>query len=339
MRRIGTGSRARFLARLAGLLQRGVSLNDALAAFAQDPDPGWAAAAAKALPLAREGSPLWTVLVEAGLITESDGAVLAASEGDGARPLQLVASELEARARLVEAVRDAVSRPLGKFVIVGFLGLALVLIQMYSGRGVFPVSVGSGLLLQRPWVNAGLGLVSMSLGCVAILFGMRALFWLPATQRMLEAALRESYGLERLLLLENGARFLRSLGTALEAGLSLPKAFRRTREAFAGRVVADEIEVLQNMAEEGSSLSACLAIVPFLDATTLWTLEHALHRPDLPAELLAHADTLQAELQRELAIRTPLLNGTANMIFALPVLVGAGMFMSNMSGWAGAWLF
>jgi type II secretory pathway component PulF len=326
-------SRASFLDRLATLLQRGITLSDALGAFAQDPDKDWAAAAERALPFALEGASLATVLEESGLVTEADTALLRAGEGDGSRPLSYVASELKARARLASAVHAALVAPLWKFMIVGFLGMLVVLIQVCTTQVMFPEHIGSGLFLRDPWVSSTLTFVCMSMMlCMGGRFAW-GIVWRPATRRMLEAAARESMTLERLLLLENGARFLRALGTAFEVGLPLTGALAHAKRVFHGRVVADEIDVLCGMAEEGAPLDACLSLVPFLDATTLWTLEHALHRPDLPAELLAVADTLQEDLVRELEVRTPFLTGAANLAFALPILLSAAVLLTGVNSY------
>jgi general secretion pathway protein F len=333
MKRLTEHSRARFLRRLAALLRRDVSLGEALTAFAQDPDPAWANAAARAQAFASEGSALASVLERSGLISDSEAGLLAASEGNGAKALALLAAELTAWARLTDAFRAAVASPLLKMGLVGIVALMIVAIQLSTLRVSLTGTTASGLLLQDPWIGATLIFVSTTAGLFTLLFGLRWMLRLRRTRRMLESAIRESVSFEGLALLESGSRFLRTLGTALEAGLPLPRAMRRTQAAFGDRVVAKELEVLCAMAEDGSSLGGCLSVAPFLDATTRWTLDHALGRPDLPGEMLALAETLQAQLTRELENMTPFLNGVANLIFAIPVLLATVGFVFGLGQW------
>ncbi|MBX3471454.1 MAG: hypothetical protein KF878_31765 [Planctomycetes bacterium] len=310
--------RAGDLERLGALLARGVPAALALASVG---------AGRAAVALAEEGRPVDEALLAAGLIGPADAGLVRA--GDPARGLALLGREVRARHEVGRAFRRAALQP--------FLKLAVALV-VFVGIGV---TLGGGRLLPPALTTpTGLGGVLMPAqpegepvtlrerGAVwggvalALLLGA-ALSRTGPAPRLLERAARDLPVVSGLLELEVAARYLRALGTSLDAGLDLPAALSRARDAFAGRATARDLEPILAAARQGHGLVACLGRAPLNMPTAQWVAGATTARAEPAGELLALADAYEARLVRECARWGPVLGGVADLLIV--VCVGASV--------------
>jgi type II secretory pathway component PulF len=323
--------RAGLLDRLAALVRREVPLPLALGSLG---DGRRDAAVDRGVALASEGRPLGEALVAAGLIDAADASLVEAGEGrDPGRGLRLLAQELRARAEVSRTLTAAIVRPVLKllgallllFLVAGLLGAEAEAFRtsQITPRPIFawnPPPPREALPAARSVKVIGL--------TVAALVGAA---WLLARSRagrgLLERATRDVPIMSTLLGLEVTTRFLRVLGTALAAGLDLPAALERARDAFAGRPVARELQAVVTAAREGNGLVSCLNRAPIATPTAQWVAGIAAERPDPARELLELADEYEARLVRECAHWGPVFGGIADLV----VVVGIGAPMVLMA--------
>lgn len=308
--------RAGRLERVGALLGRGVPLE---AALGDGPDVAPGAA------LAREGRPLGDVLLAAGLIETGEAPLVTAAEGrDGGRGLLLLGRELRARAAIDRTIGEAIRWPVRKLVVtlavVLMVGAALSAEVVLAAAGTEPSGLdpfgrpSRGIDLT-PGFAGGAAVVAALVGL--LLVALRA----PIGRRTIERAARDVPVVSTLLGLEVAARTLRVLGTALAAGLDLPRALERVRDAFPGRQTGREADALVRAAREGAGLVSCLGRAPFVPPTAQWVAGLASERADAPRELLDLADEYEARLVRECAHWAPVLSGVADAF----IVAGIGL--------------
>ncbi|MGE0710283.1 MAG: type II secretion system F family protein [Planctomycetota bacterium] len=309
--------RARLLARLSRLVDHGVPLTEGLAAL--EAEEG---ALRRGRSAAAEGAALDTVLGATPLVAPGDLELLRACRDEPAEGLALVAEEAQARAEMAEALTDLLMRPLWKALAILLLGGAF---------GAVAFGVGAGWISNDP-VQAEYGLLLAISYQVVWSLCLFAAVWLVVGSRLgrraLEALGRRLVIAGPLLGYETRARFLGALGTGLSAGLTLGAALQRAREAFAGRPTADVIADLEDRAREGARLSALARAAPFLDASSVWLIEAAVERPDLPGELRELAALERRRLVHEAARWSPLLAAAAE-VTVLSIL--GGIVIANAS--------
>lgn len=320
---VGAERRAAALRRLAGLVERGVPLGDALAVL----DVG------RAPRGVGEGARLDEVVVAAGLATPAEAALLAAGAHDPARALALLATRVDGQAELARAWRDALGGPLRK--AVGFVVLAIALPLVVTALLVvpadtlettLPAALSSFTLPPESTLDAGTPLQPLLAAAVGGLLALPTLvgaIWLALRSgpglRTLERIGRETLLVRRLLELETTARYLDLVAVALGSGLTLPEALAHAEAGFGERIVAEELRWLTEQARQGADARQVLTGAPFLGATATLAIEQAVRRPDLPAELRELAALHREQLAREAALWAPVLGGLAELCVAIPV--------------------
>lgn len=310
--------RAGVLERLAGLVKRDVPLSLALGSLG---DGRRDAALERGVALANEGRPLGEALVATGLIDEAEAKLVLAGEGrDPGRGLRLLAQELRARAEVSRTLAAAIVRPVLKLLVAALLlflvaGLLGAQAEVLNAQEITPHAI---MIWGPPPARSP---PPGTRAFMAIGFTFAALLgaaWLFARSRvghgLLERAARDVPVMSTLLGLEVTTRFLRVLGTALAAGLDLPAAFERVRDAFAGRPVARELDAIVTAAREGSGLVSCLNRAPVATPTAQWVAGIAAERADPARELLELADDYEARLVRECAHWGPVFGGVADLL-------------------------
>lgn len=318
--------RAGLLERLAGLVRREVPLPLALGSLG---DGRRDAALERGVALANEGRPLGEALVAAGLVDEADAKLVEAGEGrDPGRGLRLLAQELRARAEVSRTLTAAIVRPAVKLLVATLmLGLVAGLLgaeaEVMQAQSITPQRAPLWGMPTPPPRDGPPGTAAfISVGFTfATLIGAA---WLLAGSRVgrhvLERATRDLPVMSTLLGLEVTTRFLRVLGTALAAGLDLPAALERARDAFADRPVARELDAVVAAAREGNGLVSCLNRAPVATPTAQWVAGVAAERADPARELLELADDYEARLVRECAHWGPVFGGIADLL----VVAGIG---------------
>lgn len=318
--------RAGVLERLGALMRRGVPAAEALASIGAGP---------RAVAVAREGRPVDEALLAAGLVDASEAGLVRA--GDPGRGLALLGEELRARHEVTRTFRAAAVRPFTKLaaVVVVFVGLTLIL----GGEPLGLPEPGP----PTPWGGPGLPVAAQPppppslaerFGAYAavglVLLAGAALLRTRAARTPLERVGRDLPVISTLLELEVGARYLRALGTALGAGLDLPRALERARDAFVGRATARELEHLIAAAREGQGLVSILGRAPLELPTAQWVAGHAVGRADPSRELLALAASYEQRLVRECARWSPVLGGVADLL----IVIGVGSSLVSVAGGA-----
>lgn len=309
-----TARRGEALARLAGLVERGVPLPSALLAVA-DGSTGRArrqllAAAAGA----GEGGPLMSALSTAELVEPGEQALLQALTGaDPARTLLSFAEDLRGRAQLEAEIERGLGAPLRH---------ALGLVAVVVGFGVLG---GMGLEVIQRALGAGGGGGSWSL---VLALGVPLLAWVWFERVGLSRLVRSPWldvqaasfpVLQRLLTLHTASTFLRRLGLCLAAGRPLPAALEAAGAGFGARPAGVQAQALARHAREGASLSQCLGEASFLDPSAELLALAAAQRADPPRELLELARVYADELTIEARGLGPVLGGCAEVAVLLPL--------------------
>ncbi len=321
--------RAGQLERVAGLLGRGVPLPLILGDGPAQDAARRAGAQAAGAALAGEGRPLADALRAAGLIEAAEVPLVAAAEGrDPAGALRLLGRELRARVEVDRTLGEALRRPARKVLVAAGVVFALSAVLGVEvgvlGRG----ATATGWAGQLDAIGAeahvfGAGLVLAGLVGLVLALARTAL-----GGRLLERAARDLPLLSTLLGLEVAARALRVLGTGLAAGLDLPRALERVRDAFPGRQTGREVDALVVAARDGADLVSCLGRAGFVPPTAQWLAGVAVERSDPARELLALADDYEARLVRECAHWAPLLSGVADSVIV--VCVGLPLVLATL---------
>ncbi len=302
-------ARASTLERLGALLSRGVPAAEALTSVG---------AAARAVALAREGRPVAEALLAAGLVDASEAGLVHA--GEPARGGAVHGQELRARHEVTRQLRAAAVRPFTKLAAVVLVCVCLAVVldgplgtaaPPWPGATPLPsVAERPATLAERFGAYAAAGLV---------LLAGAALLRTRLARTVTERVGRDLPVVSTLLELEVGARYLRALGTALGAGLDLPAALERAREAFADRATARDLAPLVAAAREGQGLVSILGRAPLNLPTAQWVAGFAVERADPARELLALAASYEERLVRECSRWSPVLGGIADLAIVLGV--------------------
>lgn len=309
-----TAGRAQALARLAGLVERGVPLPTALLAVADGLSGRARRRLIAAADGAGEGRPLVNTLLTAGLVDASEQALLQALTGaDPARTLRAFADELRGRAGLEQEIERGLGTPLRH---------ALGLVAVLAGFGVLG---GMGLEVIQGLLGLGPGGSSWSL-VLALLIPLLAWVWFEraglarlSRSRWLDLLAGTFPVSQRLLTLYTASTFLRRLGLCLTAGRPLPAALDAAGAGFGTRPAGLEAQALARRAREGAGLSACLGEAGFLDPSAELLARAAAQRADPPRELLELARVYADELAIEARGLGPVLGGCAELAVLLPL--------------------
>jgi len=233
-------------------------------------------------------------------------AVIRAGETGGrlASVLVELAELLERRAEIRQRVHSALIYPsmlvalsIGTLVIIlGGLIPSIAPIFTQSGKPV-PASLAFMLEVRDHWVEIAVGLaLLMTLGIGAVAAAHRK----PETRQQLDRFKLRLPLVGSFLLRQETARFTRTLGSMLKAGVSLTQAAKSSCSVVGNRHVGASLERAIEAVHQGSALNKALRAEAVLPAVALQMIAVGEEAGQLDRMLTHVATMLESEMQNRI---------------------------------------
>jgi general secretion pathway protein F len=261
-------------------------------------------------------------------------AVVRAGETGGrlAHVLGELAELLERQAEVRGRIRSAMIYPamlialsLGTLVIIiGTVIPSMAPIFTQSGKPV-PVTIQVMLTMREDWLAIALGLAGL---VVAVGAGAMAAMADPGRRQRADGLLLRLPVVGTFLLQQEAARFARTLGTMLTAGVPLIQATRSARGVVANRHLGAGLDRAIEAIHQGTALHRALRNEVTLPALALQMISVGEEAGKLASMLMRVALMLEQQLQLRVDRFMAALTPTLTVVIAL--LVGA-MIMPVMS--------
>jgi general secretion pathway protein F len=325
-----------FTAELATFIGAEIALDDALRLLSdQATSAGMAELAAQLRKDVLNGATLSDAMAKRpGVFSADYVSVVRAGETGGTlgQVFEELATLLERRLEVHTKVRSALIYPA---ILVGLSSISLVIIVGVLMPSIAPVFAGGGrplpaaiqffLALQANWLEVAIAVTA----AVAIVVTIAsAALRRPLLRMLLDRAKVQAPVLAGFLLAQETARFARTLGTLLRAGVPLLRAATSACEVVGNRHVAAGIARAIGLLQEGASLHHALARETVLPVVALRMISVGEEAGKLDRMLLAVAGKFEQQTQRSIdrfmTALTPLLTMT------IAVLVG-GLIMVVMN--------
>ncbi|MEQ9640274.1 MAG: type II secretion system F family protein [Alphaproteobacteria bacterium] len=332
--RHGLGGRplARFARQLAGLLDAGLTVEQALTVLRGAEDARLAATAERLLGQVRGGQALSQAAERAGF-PALFVALLRAGEtgGDLAGATDRIARYLERARAAVEQVQSALIYPV-ILVVVAALSVAVLMVAVIPEFEQMFRQAGQAL----PWPTAVLVAIADAVDAAGwllpiVLLGgwlaLRMALTKPGPRRSLHAAWLRLPVIGRLARWIAAERFARALGALLGGGVPLPRAVELGAEAAGNQAVADHLDNAARALRQGETLADAAGgdLLP-RSMVDLLRVGEATGRLGPLAEQAAdmQAAEIDAAVRRLIAVLVPALT------LALGALVG-GIILSVLA--------
>jgi general secretion pathway protein F len=228
---------------------------------------------------------------------------------------QELAALLERRMELSARVRSALVYPalfvclavISLTVIIGALVPSIASIFADSGRPM-PAAIGFVLMVQSRWLEISLtGVIAISLTVWVGLSALRR----PSVRLTLDRLLLNTPVINSFILQRETARFARTLGTLLRAGVPLLQASTSARAVMRNGHVSHQIDHVVDAIREGTALHRALQIHSALPPIALRMISIGEEAGKLDRMLMRVAAMFEQQTQRTvdrfMTILTPFL--------------------------------
>ncbi len=243
-----------------------------------------------------------------------------------------LAALLERRLEVHTRIQSALVYPA---ILVGLSSISLAIIVGVLMPSIAPVFAGGGrplpaaiqffLSLQEGWLEA---LIAVATTAAVAAWTVSAALRRPGLRMFFDRTKLKAPLLARFLLQQETARFARTLGTLLRAGVPLLRAATSACDVIGNRHIAAGIARAIGLLQEGASLHHALAAETALPAVALRMISVGEEAGKLDRMLLAVAVKFEQQTQRSIdrfmTALTPILT------MAIAVLVG-GLIMAVMN--------
>ena len=253
-----------------------------------------------------------------------------------------LAGLLERRLEVHSKVQSALVYPA---ILIGLSSISLAIIVGVLVPSIAPVFAGGGrplpatiqffLALQARWVEALIGLIAtLALGAGTVSVALRR----PGLRMLIDRSKLEAPVLAGFLLAQETARFARTLGTLLRAGVPLLRAATTACDVVVNRHVAAGIARAIGQLQEGASLHRALASETTLPAVALRMIAVGEEAGKLDRMLLAVASKFEQQTQRSIdrfmTALTPLLTMTIALLVGglIMVVMNAILSVNELAG-------
>jgi len=316
------------LRRFATLLDSGLPLVECIEALLEQTDKPVVQKVLRNLrERVLEGEPLWQAMAQhPRVFTELQVNMVRAGESSGSLDIVLLrlADLMEARLDLQNKVRAALAYP--SFMLVVGTGVLFFLISF-----VIPqiTSLFRETGQQLPWPTTFLIYVSswmqrfwwvgMAVVVVALVFWKR--FLRTHQGKRFKARLLLRLPVTRTFITQLVvARFTRTLGALLAAGMPLLNALNTSRTVLGNAVFSDAVEEVEKEVGEGKSLTETLKAAGIFPSMAVHMVHSGEKSGKLEAMLIKVADTYEKEVSTSLTIIMSLLEPV--MILGMAIAVG-----------------
>ncbi|MBM4082784.1 MAG: type II secretion system F family protein, partial [Planctomycetes bacterium] len=168
------------------------------------------------------------------------------------------------------------------------------------------------------WVSDHLAVVALMAGVGGLLVAAALVAWWRdgTLQKAWEWLMLRIPWTRRFVTSSRQARFCRTLGLLLKAGVPLPRALTLATRAGRGVTLADGAEQVGKLVESGMTLSTALTSQKLFSDALVWTIEMGEKRGNLPETLLDMADLYEEESE----YAAGLLRALLPLVFFVAVL-------------------
>jgi general secretion pathway protein F len=228
---------------------------------------------------------------------------------------QELAALLERRMELSARVKSALVYP-ALFVCLAVVSLAVIIAALvpsiasiFAGSGrPMPAAIGFVLTVQSRWVEISItGTIAISLMAWACFSALRR----PRVRLALDRLLLKTPGINSFILQQETARFARTLGTLLRAGVPLLQASTSARAVMRNGHVARQIDHVVDAIREGTALYRALQDYSVLPPIALRMISIGEEAGKLDRMLMRVATMFEQQTQRTvdrfMTILTPFL--------------------------------
>ena len=265
-----------------------------------------------------------------GLGTEADGAALEIGEesGDLGRALELVAQEYEKKEQLHSRIMTALTYP-------AFVTASSLCVLFVTGRHVLPrfyqsfqrMKIPVPLITRKVFAVSSqmdLWAGSLLLGCVGLWSLVRLARKSNAARLLADRVILKLPVVGSLLKKASLLQGLRSLGTLLQAGVPLIRAFDITVSSLNNAAAAEAFCLLRDRAVRGDSLGSCAQARPFFQPIAAQFISLGEQTGHLDQALLQAARWYEGDLEE--AVRRLSSSSEAVLILAVGGLTALVVF-------------